>query len=318
VKDVPGVSHASLQESIPFSGSSSYPLFVTGIDSTSRLGQFHFNTVSADFFNTMGTRILRGRAIEQTDSDGARYVVVVGESMVNVLWPGQDPIGKCVRVGLVDTVPCRYVVGVAEDIHSQSIDPNPKLFFYYLPAAQWKPHEGGLFVRARGDARSVVEPVRKRLQRDMPGTSFVTVNRLGDIVDATLRSWIVGATVFTGFGALALLLAVVGLYSVIAYNVAERKHELGVRIALGATRGGIVRLVVLGGLRFALAGIVLGGIAALASGRWIQALLYHQSPRDPSVFGVISVVLIGAAVLASGIPALRAARLDPKAALEAD
>jgi hypothetical protein len=297
---------------------SSYPIFISGIDSTSRLGQFHFNTVSADFFKTMGTRIVRGRAIEQTDVDGARGVLVASESMVNVLWPGQDPIGKCVRVGLVDTVPCRYVVGVAEDIHSQSIELDPKVFFYYLPAAQWKPQDGGLFVRARGDARSVVEPVRRRLQRDMPGTSFVTVTPLGEIVDASLRSWIVGATVFTGFGALALLLAVVGLYSVIAYNVTERKHELGVRIALGASRGEIVRLVVLGGLRFAVAGIALGAITALVAGRWIEPLLFHQSPRDPGVFGAISVVLIAAAVLASGIPALRAAGLDPKAALEAD
>src|SRR6185295_4758592 len=140
--------------------------------------------------------------------DGARRVAVVGESMVNVLWPGQDPIGKCFRVGLVDTAPCTYVVGVAVDIHSQSIEPDSKVFFYYLPAAQWKPQDGGLFVRARGDARSAVESVRRRLQRDMPGTSFVTVTPLGEIVDATLRSWIVGATVFTGFGALALLLAV--------------------------------------------------------------------------------------------------------------
>ena len=318
VKDVPGVAHATLQESVPFAGMSSYPIFVSGIDSTSRLGQFHFNTVSADFFKTMGTRIVRGRAIEQTDVDGARRVAVVGESMMNVLWPGQDPIGKCFRVGLVDTVPCTYVVGVAEDIHSQSIEPDSKVFFYYLPAAQWKPQDGGLFVRARGDARSAVESVRRRLQREMPGTSFVTVTPLGEIVDATLRSWIVGATVFTGFGALALLLAVVGLYSVIAYHVTERKHELGVRIVLGASRGGIVRLVVLEGLRFALAGIALGAIAALAAGRWIEPLLFQQSSRDPSVFGVISIVLIAAAVLASGIPALRAAGLDPKSALESD
>ena len=123
---------------------------------------------------------------------------------------------------------------------------------------------------------------------------------------------------FTGFGALALLLAVVGLYSVIAYHVTERKHELGVRIVLGASRGGIVRLVVFEGLRFALAGIALGAIAALAAGRWIEPLLFQQSSRDPSVFGAISIVLIGAAVLASGIPALRAAGLDPKSALESD
>jgi putative ABC transport system permease protein len=318
VKDVPGVAYATLQQSIPFAGMSSWPIFVTGIDSTRRLGQFHFNTVSADYFKTMGTPIVRGRAIEQMDINGAPPVAVVGESMAAVLWPGQDPIGRCFKVGLTDSVPCRTVVGVARDIRSQSIDAEQGIHFYYMPAVQWQQQEGGLFVRTREDPARLVEPVRRRLQRDMPGTSFVTITRLGDIVDATLRSWIVGATVFTGFGALALLLAAVGLYSVIAYNVTHRYHELGVRLALGASRTRIVRLVVLEGVRFALAGIVIGGIVAAWTGRWIGPLLFRQSPRDLTVFALVGVVLLGVAVVASCIPALRAARVDPKTALQAD
>jgi ABC-type antimicrobial peptide transport system permease subunit len=152
----------------------------------------------------------------------------------------------------------------------------------------------------------------------MPGTSFVTVTRLDDIVDAQMRSWIVGATVFTAFGALALVLAAVGLYSVIAYNVTQRKHELGVRLTLGAARAGIVRLVVTESLRFALAGIVIGSVVALAGGRWIGPLLFQQSPRDPAVFALVTIVLLGVAVAASWIPALRAAGLDPKTALQSD
>jgi predicted permease len=317
VKGVPGVAFASLQESVPFAGMSSWPIFVAGIDSTSQLGQFHFNTVSADYFKTMGTRILRGRAIERTDVDGSQRVVVIGESMANVLWPGQDPIGKCVRVGLVDTVPCRYVVGVAEDIHSQSIDPDPKIHFYYMPAAQWRPHDGGLFVRVHANATRLVEPVRKRLQRDMPGTSFVTVRPLGDIVDAKLRSWILGARVFTGFGALALLLAAVGLYSVIAYNVTHRTHEIGVRIALGASSNALVRFVMMEGVRFAVAGIVMGGIAAWWAGKWIGPMLFRQSPRDVTVFVSVGVILLAVAAVASCVPAWRATRVDPKTALQA-
>jgi putative ABC transport system permease protein len=317
VKDVPGVAYATLQESIPFSGSSSWPIFVAGIDSTNRTGQFHVNTVSADYFKTMGTRLVRGRAIEPTDIDGAPRVAVVGESMAAALWPGQDAIGRCFRVSAT-SMPCTYVVGVAQDIHSQSIDAESKLYFYYLPAAQWRPQDGGLFVRTREDAARLVEPVRRRLQGDMPGTSFVTVRPLGDIVDAKLRSWIVGATLFTGFGALALVLAAVGLYSVIAYNVTHRNHELGVRLALGAPRTGIVRLVVLEGVRFALAGVVIGGIVASSTGRWIGPLLFRQSPRDPTVFALVGVVLVGVAAVASCIPAVRAARVDPKTALQAD
>jgi putative ABC transport system permease protein len=316
-KAMPGVSHATLREAIPFAGMSSWPLFVTGIDSVRKLGQFHFNTVSADYFATMGTRILRGRGIESLDGERARRIAVVGQSMAAVLWPGQDPIGRCMRIA-ADTMPCTYVVGVAEDIRSQSIDVESKLFYYYLPAAQWRPHEGGLFVRARGDARRVAEPLRRHLQREMPGTSFVTVTPLGEIVEGKMRSWIVGARVFTAFGALALVLAAVGLYSVIAYNVTQRTRELGVRLALGAGRAAIVRLVVSGGLRFAFAGIVIGGAVALAAGKWIAPMLFQQSPRDPAVFAVVTVALFGVAIAASWIPAARAAGVDPRSAMQAE
>jgi predicted permease len=315
--DMPGVSHATLQESIPFAGETSWPVFVSGIDSVASLGRFDFNTVSPDYFATMGTRIVRGRGFEASDVDGAPWVAVVGESMAAALWPGRNPIGQCIRVA-ADSMPCRHVVGVAEDIRSQSVEAESKLFFYYMPAAQWRPQEGGLFVRSRGDARRLAEPLRKRLQAEMPGTSFVTVSRLGDIVDVQLRSWIVGARVFTAFGMLALVLAAVGLYSVIAYNVAQRRHELGVRLALGAARAGIVRLVVAESVRFALVGVAIGSIASLAGGRWIGPMLFKQSPRDPAVFGLVALVLLVVAVVASWIPALRAAGVDPRTAFQSD
>src|SRR6185295_7518924 len=140
VKGVPGVTHATLRESVPFDGMSSYPLYVAGIDSVRQLGRFDVNAVSADYFATMGTRIVRGRGIDNSDRDGAPRAAVVGESMAAVLWPGQDPIGRCMRVGS-DSVPCTYVVGVAEDSHSESIDAESQLFFYYLSAAQWHPEE---------------------------------------------------------------------------------------------------------------------------------------------------------------------------------
>jgi ABC-type antimicrobial peptide transport system permease subunit len=238
--------------------------------------------------------------------------------MANVLWPGRDPIGQCVRVGLDSLPPCRYVVGVAEDIHSESIEPESKLFFYYMAALQWNPHDGGLFVRVRGKASAMAEPVRRALQREMPGTSFVTVNPMANIVGAKMRSWVVGATLFTAFGVLALVLAAVGLYSVIAYNVTQRKHELGVRLALGAGQLGVVRLVVMESVRFALAGVVIGSVVAVLAGRWIGPLLFNQSPRDVAVFATVTVVLVAVAIVASWVPALRAAGLDPKIALQAD
>ena len=152
----------------------------------------------------------------------------------------------------------------------------------------------------------------------MPGTSFITTTPLEDIVDSTLRSWIVGTTLFTSFGALALVLAAIGVYSVIAYNVVQRHHELGVRLALGASRTGVVRLVVMDGIRVALAGLLTGMMMAAFAGRWLGPLLFRQSPHDPVVFTVAAVVLVGVAAAASVIPAVRAARVDPRTALLAD
>jgi len=315
---VPGVQHASLVVAEPFGGMTSWPIWVEGIDSVERLGRFELNAVSPDYFATMGTRLLRGRGFESGDVQGGRRVMVVGASMAAALWPGADPLGKCVRVGMVDTVPCSYVVGVAEDIHARGFGPQDRNFYYYLAAAQFRPHQGGLFVRAPGDARLSMEPLRRRLQQEMPGASYVTVSRLGDLVDNESRSWVMGATLFTAFGALALILAAVGLYSVIAYNVAQRRQELAVRVALGAAASDMIRLVVGEGLRLAVAGVAVGaGIALIAAPR-VAPLLFNQSPRDPLVFGTVTGALLAVAIGASLLPAVRSARVDPNSALRAE
>jgi putative ABC transport system permease protein len=316
---VPGIEHASFQQSVPFGGMMFRPIFVEGVDSVSRFGHFDWNTVSPDYFATMGTRILSGRGIESGDVAGARRVMVIGASMGAVLWPGQDPLGKCVRIGMKpDTSPCTYVVGVAEDIHTQSLGPETRYFYYYLPAAQNSPERGGLFVRARGDSRRFIEPLRRRLQEEMPGTAYITVTRLAENIEGETRSWVMGATVFTAFGGLALVLAAVGLYSVIAYNVAQRKQELAVRMALGAKTRDVTRLVVSEGLGFAVSGIVVGGAIALVVGRSVEPLLFDQSARDPAVFGTVTAALLLATIMASAIPAVRGARVDPNAALRAE
>jgi putative ABC transport system permease protein len=173
-------------------------------------------------------------------------------------------------------------------------------------------------VRARGDALRLIEPLRRRLQEEMPGTAYITVTRLAENIEGETRSWVIGATVFTAFGGLALVLAAVGLYSVIAYNVAQRKQELAVRMALGARAGNVTRLVVSEGLGFAVPGIVVGGAIALVVGRWVEPLLFDQSARDPVVFGTVTAALLLATITASAIPAVRGARVDPNAALRAE
>ena len=316
---VPGIQFATLQQSSPFGGMSDWPIAVAGVDSVRKFGTFEFNAVSPDYFATMGTRILRGRAFTSEDRADARGVLVISEAMGKVLWPGEDPLDKCVRIGIPpDTMPCRYVVGVAEDIRARGFGPQERDFYYYLPAAQWHQQDGGLFVRVAGDLRGVMEPLRRRLQEEMPGSSYVTVARLGDLVDAQSRSWVMGATVFTAFGALALLLAAVGLYSVIAYNVAQRRQELAVRVALGAAVGDVMRLVVGEGLRFAVTGAAVGGAIAFILAPRIAPLLFNQSARDPMVFGTVTGALLLVAVIASMIPAIRGARVDPNGVLRAE
>jgi predicted permease len=321
---VPGIEHASFQFAVPFGGMSSWPIFVEGIDSVSAFGRFDLNGVSPDYFATMGTRILRGRGIEDRDVAGAQRVMVVGASMAAVLWPGQDPLGKCVRMQdrrpfrPPETLPCTYVVGVAEDIHTQSLGPETRYFYYYVPAAQVRPEEGGLFVRASGDTRQFIEPLRRQLQEEMPGASYVTVTRLAENLEGETRSWVMGATVFTAFGLLALVLAGLGLYSVIAYTVAQRRQELAVRVALGAAARDLVRLVVADGLRLGVTGAALGAAIALVAARGIAPLLFHQSARDPIVFGTVTGALLLVAIVASAIPAIRGARVDPNAALKAE
>jgi predicted permease len=314
---VPGVEHASLMKTVPFEGISSWPLFVTGIDSVDRLGEFDRNGVSPDYFATMGTRIVRGRGFDASDNARSAPVMVIDESMAAVLWPGADPIGQCVRIGTARS-PCTTVVGVAEDIHTHTLGSEAGNYFYYLPAAQMSPEDAGLFVRVRGDATRSIEPLRRRLQRELPGAAYITIDRLSDVVGGETRTWSVGAAVFTALGALALTLAAIGLYSVIAYNVAQRTHELGVRLALGAGRASVVRLVVVDGLRFCVTGIAVGWLIAWVGGRWIAPLLFQETPRDPMVYGVVTMVLLGVAMVASAMPAVRAASVDPRTALVAE
>ena len=317
VKTVPGVVNAAQQTAVPFWSTWSMGLYVEGIDTVGRLGQFDLNAVTPEYFQTMGTRILRGRGLTRDDSEHAPLVAVVSEAMGKVLWPGKDPIGQCMRVQS-DTLPCTHVVGIAENIKEQSLDDDDAGFYYYLSLPQFRPNFSGLVVRTRGDARGFQDAVRSRLQQEMPGVSYVTVKPFSDIIGTQKRSWQLGATMFLAFGVLALALAAIGLYSVIAYNVAQRTHELGVRRALGAQARHAVRLVVTDGLRLAAVGVAVGVLVAFWAGRFVKDLLFEVSPRDPVIFLFVAAILVLVAIAASWIPALRASRVDPNVALRSE
>src|SRR4051812_26859685 len=264
----------------------------------------------------MGTRILRGRGFTNEDGPTSQRAMVVSEAMAKKLWPNKDAIGQCIRVN-ADTMPCTYVVGIAENIKNQNLSDDPG-YYYYMPAMQFAPGQGDLLVRTGGRATDFGEAIRKALQREMPGAAYVTITPFSETVTQQAQSWKLGATMFTAFGILALVLASIGLYSVIAYNVAQRTHEMGVRVALGAQVGDVIRMIVREGAALGAVGLVIGTGAALFAVRWVKPLLFNVSPTDPWVFGTVVVLLFGVAVVASWVPARRASRVDPQVALRSD
>jgi putative ABC transport system permease protein len=298
---MPGVSSAALALTVPFYSQLSSNLFDVSRDSVVHSGRFRLQAGSPNLFRTVGTRVIRGRSFPDVDRAGAPPVMLVSEAMAKTLWPGRDAIGQC----------------LTEGTKQSSLSDDPGLQFY-VPLAQFHPEGALLFVRVEDDAGRFAETVRRRLQRLMPGASFVTVTPMRDIVDPQVRSWQIGATMFVAFGVLALMLAAVGLYSVIAYGVTQRTREIGLRMALGARTPGVLWLVLRDGVRFAVLGVVVGGAIALAVGRSVEPLLFNERASDPVVFLVVTGVLVVTVVGASILPARRAAKVDPSVAMRAD
>lgn len=316
-QSLPDVESAAWVATVPFWSNSMTDIFVAGIDSVGRLGTFTYQVMTPEYFRTMKTRVLRGRELSVDDRLGAPDVAVVSEGMAKLLWPGQDAIGRCFRMR-ADTNPCLNVVGVAQDIVQRDIIGTQRLH-YYIPLAQSRRTSGNyMLMRVRGDPAVVGETLRRTLQAGLAGGGFLTMRPMRDLVAREQRSWRLGATMFALFSSLALVVAAVGLYGVIGYNVTQRIHELGVRVALGAQRTDIVQLVVGQSVRYVLYGVVAGVVVAIFVGRWLEPLLFRQTAIDPTVYGAVAAVMLSVAVGASALPARRAARVDPATALRAD
>ena len=316
IRSLPGVTSAATAFSIPFYTTWTEDVFVAGMDSSLRLKSFVLNPVSDDYFKTMGTRVLRGRAVGSSDPAGGPLVVVVSESMGRLLWKGRDPIGQCIRVG-ADTTPCREVVGVAEDMVFGDLKDDESLQFY-VPVTQYRAPSARFLIRTAGDARALAEPIRREVQSMLPGTGYANIRTMASVLDPVTRQWDLGATMFAIFGVLALVLAAVGLYGVIAYDIAQRMREMGVRVALGAQSADIQRLVLWQGVRVAALGAALGGVLAFVAVRYVETLLFNTPARDPLAFIAAMGTILAVAVVATIIPARRATRVDPVTALRAE
>jgi hypothetical protein len=264
----------------------------------------------------LGTPLRSGRTFTFADREGSTRVAIVNETMARLLWPGQNALGKCLHVGARNE-PCSDVVGVVADVHRHGVR-EAAAMQYYVPLGQEKGFGGsGLLVRPRGQSAIVAAELQHALGA-MPGVTFARVQPLLQLVDPEFRPWRLGATMFGVFGFVALVVAAIGLYSVIAYVIAGQTRELGVRMALGATSARIVLQIVASGVRMTAIGIGLGIVAVLLAGRFIEPLLFEVSARNPIVLGGVGGVLLLVSVLAALASSVRATRIDPVIALRAD
>jgi predicted permease len=316
---LPGVERVSYSTTVPFRGNWAEELKVPGLDSLPRVstGGPYVDGVSPDYFAAMGIRMVRGRGFTAEDRAGAARVTVVGETMARLLWSGQPALGKCLKIG-GDTMPCSEVVGVARDARRNSFAAGDRMQ-YYVPLPQYSGNTpSAFFLRVEGDPIALMGPVRAALAELAPEVRYVSLEPLQALVDPESRSWRLGATLFTVFGALALLVSGIGLYSLLSYGVASRTTEIGVRSALGARPAGIMVLVARDGLKLVLAGLGLGLVAALMAARSMQPLLFQTSPLEPGIYLAVALVLLVIAVVAGVLPAWRATRVSPMTALRAE
>jgi putative ABC transport system permease protein len=283
-----------------------------------------WQVVSPDYFRTMGIPVLTGRGIEASDRLGTPGVMVVNRTLAHQVWPGRDPIGQRVLLGggEVDSV-WRTVVGVVGDVRHRGLSapPRPEM---YLPYAQFPAGRGDatralyLVIRTAGDPSALIPSVRGALaglDPDVPLSSVQTMEQ-------SMGSWAAERRLLmllvTSFAALALVLGAVGIYGVMAHVVAQREREIGVRVALGAVPGEIVRLVAAQGMTMVGLGIVVGALISLAASRLLRSVLFEVRPYDPATLVTTAVALAAVAAVAMLIPALRATRVDPIDALRAD
>ncbi|MFL6261769.1 MAG: ADOP family duplicated permease [Thermoanaerobaculia bacterium] len=317
---LPGVERVSVAATIPFESSKASALAVPGVPQLPELetGGPYVNAVSPGFFATTGTRLLRGRDFTPQDGTGATLVAVVNQTMARLLWPAGDALGKCLKIG-GEEAPCSSVVGIVEDARRSDLQEGPTLQ-YYVPVAQAPAalSSRALFVRARVDAEELQGRVRQEVQSLEPGLPLVEVRSLQDLVAPQLQPWRMGMAVLSFFGLLALILALVGLYGVIAHTLEKRRYELGVRIAHGAQRSDVLWLVLRQGLVIGVVGAAGGVLLALGTARFLQPLLFQVSAQNPLILGSTSALVVLLALVASWISAQKTRYLDPAVVLRTE
>jgi putative ABC transport system permease protein len=322
VEKIPGVARTTRAEgTIPFVSSWVTRMNVPGLAERPGVddGGPYIHSVEPGYFETVGTAIVEGRSFTSADREGAPLVAVVNRTMARLYWPGENAIGKCIEVG-ADKPSCTTVVGIAENTRRQEIVEGDSLL-YYIPMDQAPTalRGGRLLVRIQDSEESAMARVAETIRREAlllePRLRYVTARPLDDVISPQLRAWRLGASLFSVFGLLALTVASVGLYSVVAFDVEGRRREIGIRAALGAPSAAILRLVVRDGMRVAAGGLTLGLVLAWLLAPLLSNLLYGVAPQDAVVYLTVTVALLTAALVASAGPAFSASQIEPSQAL---
>jgi predicted permease len=305
-RTLPGVESAAISSYLPLQGESWVD--VVGVENDprpdSQLPNANLRFISPGYFQTLHIPVRAGRDFEP--SDRSRLTAIVSQSLGRKLWPGANPIGR----KLMDVGHILEVVGVVGDARSTSLDQNP-VNMLYIPLWQRPQNSSSILVRTAMDPKSLAAALREavwRADRDVPVPEERTLEQL---MSASLARRRFQMTLVLLFATAALALAAFGTYGVVSYAVARRRAEIGIRMALGAGRGRVLRLVLRQGMTPVLAGLAVGALAALAIGSYVSSLLFEVSPHDPVAFVIASTVLVAVSALACWIPARRAAGLNP-------
>ncbi len=310
----PGVASATIASNFPLGGGFARTVFPEGQDEASgyRGTLTQLNDIAPNFFKTLRIPLVSGREFTDSDRKDTAKVAIVSEAMAKQFWPNQDAVGK--RFHFFGETQLREVVGVVRDTVVNAIGEEPQPLAY-LPLTQDFSPAVTMQVRTNGKPEPVIATVRGHVQSLDTNLALTNWNTIGELLDQGLWAPRMGAALLAVFGGVALILAVVGVYGVLSYSVNQQTREIGIRMAMGAQTGSVLKLVVKQGMRLAIIGLVLGLVVAFVAMRLLSSLLFGVSAHDPLIFGGVTLVLATAAVLACYIPARRAAHVDPLVAL---
>ena len=326
VRALPGVRAAGIVRSLPLAAEiGDWGLQVEGYEPPPGLhAKGDWQVVSDGALEALGERLLRGRPLAPSDTADAHLVVLVNETLARTYWPGQDPIGKHLRMSSKPTRPWLEVVGLLRDERHNGVTAVIKEKFY-VPYAQFPMARDGdaargmtIVVRADGDPMALVGPVRAEVRRLDPNLPVASARLMTDVVDTSLATPRLTGALLAIFASLALLLAGVGVAGVLSYLVSRRRREIGIRLALGSSRARVLGLVVRRGMAYAGMGIAAGTLAAFFLSEALAGLLFGVAPRDPATYAAVAALLLAIAAAASAVPAWSAARVDPLEALRSE